>query len=1040
MTAGFGGSGYTNPQTRALNSIANGGPADTSSQEAMVELLQKHSAQLKYLASNQKQMQQGINDATANPIQQLQQFVADIIVLLGGGELAKGALDFGDLQYVLPALGALFGFGDGPFPISLFEAASKFFLGYVVPQEQFVDVINNIITAWAGVFGIDPEFIADVRALVAAVGNLFGGIGNLFPSLNELFEALGITPADLGPLGQILAPIIQLFAGIDLTKFGDFIEFITDAISPFIEQLTALINFINGMLAVLGYDGGDVVNSPIELLLRPFQNLIKFLADLNLFDPDFNLGDAAASFINLILGPTGLLATLVGGLLDGSWIPGLDASKIISGLFPISRIGDLQDTLDAMDDAIASIPGAQGLIDKICNALGVAGTGHTVTDVYNALFAIPGSNIGSPIGAGNVPGIDASKIISGTIAQTFLNITNIAAGIISGTLSGANIPTIDASKIGSGTLLSSLFPDLTIGMSTDMQSIVDGLLNGSNNTPGASGQSLTSLESTWAALQTGWYNVLGGHNVDRASQQEALDTLTTIKDTIVQQGNAISTIQGMLEGADGFSAVVPFRQPETTPYTMAGGFTYVPPSWFNTLTDFIDVILIGGGSGGGGGLSDSSQAGADSWFKANGVTKVTGAGGASVGPGPGGGIGASPGNQNYLDILYQGGIGGQNTKPGTQPGGGGGGGNFFGVIGNGGNCGVWGATTLGPGTATAPLTGYVGPYGAGTSGGFGAREGGDGKVWVRARAAMPSSFTSVGNIPSLAGGAGALNIPMFRLNTGIALTNEVTAAASWSRVPPLGSTGGHVIAIRANSGFTYFVYLRVWYTGGTTNYEIGRVVSGVRAPWKAATIASAIPFNAFSLSADSQRVFTVNINGVPFDSYSDNVAASSSMGPGYMAAGWGSSDSALPGSIQQFAFLDSGVPSRITSSTIATQVATNSASYVDLTGSVGPSVSLVVPPSGEVVIDVSCDMATTAITNQKGFMGVALSGANTVAAADTSAASGAWAGNAGLGGTLSIRLHFTGLTPGTTTFTSKYKSSSGNINFSNRRMIGEPKP
>ncbi|WP_454232141.1 hypothetical protein [Mycolicibacterium fortuitum] len=307
MTAGFGGSGYVNPQTRALNSIANGGDEDTSSQEAMVELLQKHSAQLRYLASNQKQMQQGINEATANPIQQLQQFVADIIVLLGGGELAKGALDFGDLQYILPALGALFGFGDGPFPISLFEAASRFFLGYVVPQEQFVDVINSIITAWAGVFGIDPEFIADVRDLIAAVGNLFDGIGNLFPSLNELFSALGITAADLGPLGQLLAPIIQLFAGIDLTKFGDFIEFITDAISPFIEQLTALINFINGMLAVLGYDGGDVVNSPIELLLRPFQNLIAFLADLNLFAPGFDPLAAAAEFVNAMLLPLNLL-------------------------------------------------------------------------------------------------------------------------------------------------------------------------------------------------------------------------------------------------------------------------------------------------------------------------------------------------------------------------------------------------------------------------------------------------------------------------------------------------------------------------------------------------------------------------------------------------------------------------------------------------------------------------------------------------------------------------------------------------------------
>lgn len=1034
MTAGFGGSGYVNPQTRALNSIANGGDEDTSSQEAMVALLQKHSAQLRYLASNQKQMQQGINEATANPIQQLQQFVADIIVLLGGGELAKGALDFGDLQYILPALGALFGFGDGPFPISLFEAASRFFLGYVVPQEQFVDVINSIITAWAGVFGIDPEFIADVRDLVAAVGNLFDGIGNLFPSLNELFSALGITAADLGPLGQLLAPIIQLFAGIDLTKFGDFIEFITDAISPFIEQLTALINFINGMLAVLGYDGGDVVNSPIELLLRPFQNLIKFLADLNLFDPDFDLGAAAASFINLILGPTGLLATLVGGLLDGSWIPGLDASKIISGLFPISRIGDLQDTLDLLQDNIDAIPGAQGLIDKICNALGVPGTGHTVTDVYNALFAIPGSNIGSPIGAVNVPGIDASKIISGTIAQTFLNITNIAASIITGTLSGANIPTIDASKIGSGTLLKSLFPNLTVDMSTDMQSIVDGLLNATNNTPGNSGQAVSSIENAYAALQTAIYNVFGGNNAPRASQSEAADALNTIKDTIAQQGNAISIIQGALEGANGFSAAVSFLQPETTTITTPGAFAYSAPPWFNTATDFLDIILCGAGSGGGGGLSDSSTAGGDSVFKANGVTKVTGPGGASVGPGPGGGIGYSPGNQTYLDIFYQGGAGGAITKDGTQPGGGGGGGNFFGVVGNGGNAGAWGTTTLGPGATTAPFTGTVGLGGDGTVGGFSPGRGGDGKVWIKARAAIPSSFTSMGPMPGLSG------IQLYRLNTGVAVTDEMMGLGSWGRNAPGGASGGHVIIIRANPTFTHFVYLRVWYTGGNTNYEIGRVVSGSRAVWKSGTIASAIPFNAFSITADSQRVFTISITGVPFDSYSDNLAASSAKGPGYQSGGWGSSDSALPGSIQHFAFMDSGTPSRMTSSVVAASVATNSAAYTDLAGSAGPSVTIVVPASGEVVVDLSCDMATTAITNQKGFMGVALSGSNTEAASDAKCANGAWAGNSGLGGTISNRIHFTGLTPGTTTFTSKCKSSSGNINFSNRRISVEPKP
>ena len=273
MSSNFGGAGYVAPQQRALTSIANTPNPDISSQEKLVELLQQHSAQIKYLATNQKQLQQGVNDATANPIKQLQQFVADIVVLLGGGELADGLLDFGNLQYILPTLGALFGLGDAPFPIDLFQAAEKFFIGYVVPSQQFVDVINYIIGNWASVFGIDPQFVADVQALITAISELFGGIHNLLPSLNGLFDALGLEGRDLGPLGTVLKPIIKLFSGIDLTNFGDAIEFITDAIDPFIVKLTAVINFLNGVLAVLDHDG-DVVNSPLPEMLAPIKKIV----------------------------------------------------------------------------------------------------------------------------------------------------------------------------------------------------------------------------------------------------------------------------------------------------------------------------------------------------------------------------------------------------------------------------------------------------------------------------------------------------------------------------------------------------------------------------------------------------------------------------------------------------------------------------------------------------------------------------------------------------------------------------------------------
>ena len=751
------------------------------------------------------------------------------------------------------------------------------------------------------------------------------------------------------------------------------------------------------------------------------------------------------------------LPRLIGGFLSATIIPGLDASKIVSGLFSIGQISGLQGTLDDLDAAILAIPGAQDVIDKICNALGVPGTGHTPTDVYNALLNIPGGNIVGAIAAslisgllsaGNIPGLDASKIVSGTIAQAFLNITNIAAGIVTGVLNGANIPTLDATKIGSGVLDKLRFPDLTADMSSDMRATIDGLLNAANNT-NLSGQAASAIEATWANLQTAIYNVFGGNSAGRASQAQAAEALTTIKDTISQQGNAISVIQGMLEGSTGFSQVVSFRQPETvvfsTPTATSGGtttFTYALPSWFTLGTDWLDGIVAGGG-GGGDGTGDIflQGPGLDGWssrLTVNGVNHdaLYGLGG-NNGAGPNTlAYGEPMPDLNFLDILYPG------APAGTQPGAGGNAGNPT-PAGDrhAGQRGQWNSFSVIPTSAT--ITGIVGDGGAGGNrgfGGFAGKKGGAGKVYVRARTVMPAAFTSMGNIATLAGGGGGLTIPLFRLNTGTALTNEMTATAMWNRIPPNTTTGGHVLIIRAHSTFSHYVYLRVWYTGGNTNYEIGRVISGTRAVWKTNTIVGAIPLNAFSIQSDNTRIFTVLINGIPFDSYSDVLAASSAMGPAYTSGGWGSSDSALPGSISQFAFQDSGTPARITSSTVATSQTTTSTSYADL-ATIGPSVTVVVPPSGEVKLDLTA-WSNHAGAGQNLYVSVALSGANTLAANDANSAQmrqmAISPGN--LVGTLSKPIHMTGLNPGATTFTLKYKTTSGTATFADRSIIVDPKP
>ncbi len=862
--------------------------------------------------------------------------------------------------------------------------------------------------------------------------DLYGAAKITHDPTQRIDTAIGkLPPFDIQQIIDGFLTALKDLTGIDLTGIRDFLE-----------NLFGAIDWSNLP------DAGDVWQFVVSTFIQPIIDIFDKIKDgLNaILGPLFggvDFGDLPTpaevweAVMSAFVVPLNLFANLVGGLLNAAWIPGLDASKIISGLFPISRIGDLQDTLDLLQDGIDSIPGGQALIDKICNALGVSGTGHSVTDVYNALFAIPGGNIGSPIGAINVPGIDASKIISGTIAQSFLNIINIPGSIISGLLSGANIPLLDQSKVnGLGTIASNASTAqgnwaswLSGGSWADISESVADFL-GTKETANTADATATTAQSTAQSTITQIFNKLGGNNVPTASQAQAAAAMAAAASTLSQLSASVSSLQNLLHGANGFSASVPFRQPEVTVFNTAGNFTFTLPPWFNPATDSLDVIVVGGGAGGGGGTNPvTSGPGGDSLFKVAGVTKVTGTGGAPVGPGSGfHPKGYSPGSQAYLDILYQGGGEAEVTEVGLAPGGGGGAGNFFGIKGEGGGAGGWGTVTLGPGTVSGALTGTVGSGGAGISGGFGAAAGAPGAVWIVARAAMPTSFTSMGT----------QILPTWKLNTGVALTDAMTAAATWSRMPPNGASGGYIIKIRSNSAGTNYVYLWVWVVGGVTNYEIGRVSSGTKFAWKTGTIGDAIPFNAFSLTSDNAWTFTASVNGNPFDSYTDG-AHSSSMGASYRGGDWASSDSAAPGSIIQFAFLDTGTPARIVSASVATSQGTSSASYTDL-ATTGPSVTLTVPPSGEIVVDISSWLTTSTNLNVRGYMGFVLSGANTLAASDAQGASGWGVSTGGVVGTIGRRIHLTGLNPGTTTVKAVYKASAATATFYDRNIIVDPKP
>lgn len=128
------------------------------------------------------------------------------------------------------------------------------------------------------------------------------------------------------------------------------------------------------------------------------------------------------------------------------------------------------------------------------------------------------------------------------------------------------------------------------------------------------------------------------------------------------------------------------------------------------------------------------------------------------------------------------------------------------------------------------------------------------------------------------------------------------------------------------------------------------------------------------------------------------------------------------------AFLDQiAALSALTTATVATSQTETSTSYDDL-ATVGPSVSVTVGASG--IIEVSHSAQISNAGGNHAYQSFELSGANTAAAADSRAIYIASANVVGLSRTIGI----TGLTPGVTTVTCKYRVSANTGTFADRNL------
>lgn len=116
---------------------------------------------------------------------------------------------------------------------------------------------------------------------------------------------------------------------------------------------------------------------------------------------------------------------------------------------------------------------------------------------------------------------------------------------------------------------------------------------------------------------------------------------------------------------------------------------------------------------------------------------------------------------------------------------------------------------------------------------------------------------------------------------------------------------------------------------------------------------------------------------------------------------------------------------------IFTDQSTTSTSFTDL-ATVGPAATVTIGANGLALVIWAAGIYTAAA--QK-YAGVAVSGANTVAASDNEALRNDSASFVGIQERSQL---FTGLTPGSTTFTMKYRTASGTANFFSRRIIVIP--
>jgi hypothetical protein len=465
---------FSSPQSKALAAIDSTKYPDTN-KDLQANLIRLNQF-VDYIAQYLQIMQKGIDKNNQDPIAQIQGVASDLVVLLGGGELLYG-IDLGDLQYFLPAIGALLGFDTTtPFPINLFNAAEHFFLGYVVPLDSFATVIEGIIDGWAVALGIDQSWIDAINELLDALGGIETSLQDFFQSIQNLLNIFG---TDFPFISHIWKLITTILGGFSLDELGAILDPAFKAAAPWIDELADAVNYLNQIIE--SFSGG-VTNLQGILNFSSLFSTINFLPATGGFHPI----PALTSWIQGSLKPTNLLAFLSTDLTGGS-------SMGLTGVIPLENL--------ALDAIASVIGGAQSLIDAILAVFGFpagSGTENDVAHIFQNIYDF----LGNPVSWLEGAVFDATATVTNFI-NTMLHPTNLLVPMNPSTLlaNPVNIPSLGSGWAG------------TVDGTRLVNQIAASLLNGSitNATlPGSQLSSAITNQNYIPSLTSAWTGTLAG--------------------------------------------------------------------------------------------------------------------------------------------------------------------------------------------------------------------------------------------------------------------------------------------------------------------------------------------------------------------------------------------------------------------------------------------------------------------------------------------------------------------------------------------------